>query len=422
MPVSNYTGVSNGVAKAPSPAPAPRAIPVLSIPGGDTVRTIESILQQMQTKADHLAHIAGSVGLDVPVQPQFGTGFTLPVNNALGGTIQPLGTAHTTDGTRFMIQIQTGGAVGTATFKTSMDGGNTYGALQTTAASMTDATSGITLTFSGTFTALGTSTFHGAFTPLASWADSAGNRRSFIDHLGNRRGRFNEVYIDFLELGSSLISGANSNTAVPSRLYWSIPAAAQIGPGGINNTHQGLSLNGSNVANATTSRLYTPVGVASVGSFGSVVMEFEVFMSATATDFKVGLNRSPSSAVATPSTAVDEFALCAQAGDANWQLLVNAAGSAGVTKIDTGVPKSTTVRVTLEWHGSASAYGASTALLFLNDVLVANGQGSNVPAWSGVGLPSFIVAATTTNATNSLGAFVGPVRIISPRYASIAGI
>lgn len=373
----------------------------------------------MEVTSDFVGHVQSAVGLDIPVLNSGSTGFTTVTASsspALGGTVSPSGSAHVTDGTRFVIQIQTGGAVGTATFKTSVDGGNTFGALQTSAASMTDATSGITLAFSGTFTSGGTATFRSAFTPLATWADAGGNIRGIIDHLGLRRGRVTEYYEDWLALGSATISGATTNTS--GRVSWSVPALATLALSATSGYGYILTFNGSNVANATTTRVYSSGTFANFATTSSVVAELEINGALTGGDVKLGFSTTPSSAVATPSTAAYELAICRQSTDTNYQFLVNQAGSGAVTKIDTGVTAgSVPIRVTLEWHGSASAYGGPSARCFVNGTLVAITT-TNVPTFGGAAA-GLIAAMTTTNATNSSFFSIGPARVLSPRYATI---
>lgn len=52
---SNYTG-NPSAAQAPSSAPGPGVVPVISIPAGTDTRSIESITQQMKVNADGLAY------------------------------------------------------------------------------------------------------------------------------------------------------------------------------------------------------------------------------------------------------------------------------------------------------------------------------------------------------------------------------
>ena len=206
---SNYQGNKDAV-QSPSPAPGPFVKPTVATPSGTDALNSGSVQQPFKTPNDFIAHMQSAIGLDVPVLSASTNGFTVPTYTAFGGTVTPSGLVHQADGTRFMIQIQTGGAVGAATFKTSMDGGNTYGALQTTAASMTDATSGITLAFSGTFTANGTAAFRSAFTPMLQQNENGGNPRFVVDHVGMPGGPYawfrEEWRIPFTQASTAVVS------------------------------------------------------------------------------------------------------------------------------------------------------------------------------------------------------------------------
>jgi hypothetical protein len=406
-----YTG--NPIAiQAPSPPPGPRVIPIASLIADTDGNTAANLYQAWKVCADFIAFTQNTVGLDLPVLNASGSGFTTVTYSAFGGTVTPSG-ARIADGLRVTIQIQLGGAVGVATFKTSTDGGNTYGALQTTAASMTCATTGITLAFVGTLTAAGTAAFRSAFTPLASWVDQAGNLRQYVDHNGYMRGRLNHYYEDYLTLGPNQIAGANTNTT--GRLYWTIPAAASLacGSGGAGNMPGTPSLNfiGSNVANATTTRAISAGSMAALVSYTTCVIQFEVSLTATANDFKVGLTNAAAPTGA-PAAGQTEVCLLKQAADTNWQLLTS--NGAASTKTNTGVAPTTLDQITIEFQGSASPYGATQARMWINGAFVASTT-SNVPQPAQT---YFAWAATTTNATNSINALISPVDVIFNRNAS----
>jgi hypothetical protein len=63
---SNYTGSPTGV-QAPAVAPAPGVAPVISIPAGTDVRTIESITQQMKVEADYIAYLQKILQCGLPL-------------------------------------------------------------------------------------------------------------------------------------------------------------------------------------------------------------------------------------------------------------------------------------------------------------------------------------------------------------------
>lgn len=406
--------------KSPSPAPGPGVLPIQSIPAPTDVRTIESITQAMEVTSDFVGHVQSSVRLDVPVLNATGSGFTSVTASstpALGGTVTPSGSVHIADGTRFVIQIQTGGATGTATFKTSVDGGNTYGALQTTAASMTDATSGITLAFSGTFNSGGTATFRSAFTPVMAWVDSAGNIRGITDHNGylRRRGQ-RQFYMDWTELGFGSIIGSASNTV--GRLGYSQPASWQTQATTSSVTMPGggyLSLIANNIANATTARYYTPAIVSPASSL-SLVLEFDILLSSTSNfDWKIGLVNSASSATGTPSGSERGFALCKQSADTTYQLLTSNGSS--FTKTNTGItPSASADRITIEFYGSGSPYGTRQRM-FINDAPVIDAAIATAPNGTGDAL-SLLLAATSVNATNSANVAISPVTVTWNAYLS----
>ena len=62
---SNYTGNPNAT-QAPGPTPAPGAIPIISIPAGTDVRTIESISQALKESVDYIAYIQTILRLGIP--------------------------------------------------------------------------------------------------------------------------------------------------------------------------------------------------------------------------------------------------------------------------------------------------------------------------------------------------------------------
>jgi len=204
----------------PSAPPGAGVPPTVALPNDGEPANAASVAQAYKTLADFSAHAQASSRPDVPVLASSSSAFTAPSYNGFGGTVAPSGAVHHSDGLRVVIQVQAGGAVGVATFKTSIDGGATFGVTQTTAASMTDATSGITLAFAGTLTAFGTAAFRSAFTPLAQWRDAAGNGRALVDHngyVGGKRFSFREDWIGFF--GSAI---AVSVAPIPNLQRWQI--------------------------------------------------------------------------------------------------------------------------------------------------------------------------------------------------------
>lgn len=359
-------------AKSPAPAPAPGALPAISIPAGTDVRTIESITQQMQVTTDYQTLVQKSVLLDVPTQNASGTGFTSPVYTNFGGTVAPSGSIHISDGTRFMIQIQTGGAVGTATFKSSKDGGNTYGVLQTTAASMTDATTSITLAFSGTFTAGGIATFRSAFTPQAAWQDANQRTRSIIDFLGKRTsGRNDEFREAWMVPQSSITSGATcanpiwqfSASGANSSLVSGDPTVSPVAVGNFMSMVPGT-------ANTNAAALYQrkPFWTSNFATVLNVLeCEFVPVTSMANITWTFGWTSDPTSSIliAPPTNSGAWFT---SAAGGNWNA-VTQSGTGTQTAVSTGVAPTvgTIQRFRIVTAGSNTQYGAYTILFFVND-------------------------------------------------------
>lgn len=428
---SNYSGNKDAV-QSPSPAWSSRCTPIASLAQDSDGNTLANLYQQMKTPFDGLKYLIDSSRPDFAVVGAAGTGFTAPVNTALGGTVTPSGNAHIADGTRFIVQIQLGGAVGVATFKTSVDGGNTYGALQTTAASMTDVTSGITLAFVGTFTALGTAAFLSGFTPLAQWRDAAGNGRQMVDHLGYRRGRFNEFYTNWSELGQKgSFAGVAGPTTGGSSIFWDIATGGTLIATSLASAMPGgrfVQILTSNQTNAATSAVFSPWLFSPASTYTSMVLEFDVSLSPSilSLDFKIGLTHQDSAGafvgpVGSPIAGEQALCLVKQAGDAHWFL--ETADTFGFTKTDTGITPSTTAatpdRVTIELHGSGSPYNIR-AVVFINEKPVINaGNGSiaNFPVFDQA--MCFTVAAQAKSGTNSGSITASPVRMLWNRYLSL---
>jgi hypothetical protein len=408
-----YTGNPNATQP---PSPAPGSVVVVSIPNDGEPANVASVAQAFKVLTDYVAYLQSGARTDLAVVNAAGSGFTAPTYTAFGGTVTPSGTAHITDGTRFAIQIQLGGAVGAATFKTSTNGGATYGATQTTAASMVDATSGITLAFAGTLTAAGTASFRSAFTPLAQWSDALGNVRSIVDHNGYRRGRTNEIIEDW-QAWVNLTGPSGPQQA--GRWFYSVPAstilfgfnATAAFPGG------GILLSTTSIPTATSIGMTTPHLAFMPQSFTSLVMEFEASMSpvgANAMNWQVGVSSSGTTNVGTPLATAQQMTVGRRASDPNTWQLFTANGSA-LNVVDTGVAINTTVpdRITLELHGSASPYGAK-ARCFINETLIETS--TNLPLTTQA-LNLILGGTSTGTATATLT--VSPLRAVLNRYQSI---
>jgi hypothetical protein len=242
---TNYPGNPDAT-QAPSPAPGPGVIPTCYEPVDADGASWGNIAQDQKVKADFLAHIQSSVRLERPFQNQALSGFTAVQHQGTGtGTLTPSGNVKISAGLRFLVKMLSTAASGVATFQVSLDGGNTYGAVQTTAVSMTDATSGVTFAFTGNFVAGDTYGFKAAFTPQAQWTDTAGNGRFLIDHNGlpgGRIARWSELWVlSNIVAATGLNAGATGliSNLVPGWYYdtnatdagWSLNVAGLAGSG-----------------------------------------------------------------------------------------------------------------------------------------------------------------------------------------------
>jgi hypothetical protein len=380
-------------------------VPVIQIPIDGEAANAASVQEAMRVPADFIAHLMASSRPELPVvNNSAGGGFTSPSYTSFGGTVTPSGSTHTSDGTRFIIKIIAGGAVGVATFKTSIDGGTTFGATQTTAASMTDVTSGITLAFVGTLTINGTASFRSAFTPLAQWGDTAGNARSIIDHLGYRRGRCNEFYEEWTSLQSAPATGAGTgkftryNYSFPTGAGASFQTASAGFPGG------GASIALTATPSGNTLSFQSPP-MFYYQTYSSLVMELEAVFpgGADGVNWVVGMTTSTTGTLVgtTPTVAFGK-----RSTDTTYQLFT--ADGATLTPTNTTItPAVPTVgdRIILELHGSATPYG-SKARLIINDNVTETML--NLPAVA-TAMPFFIGGTTIGTASTQLR--VSPIRI-----------
>lgn len=385
---TNYTG-NPSATESPSPAPAPGVIPVVSLPSDGDAASAASVAQAMKTPADFIGHVQTAVRLDTAVVPASGSGFSAVGYSSFGGTVTPSGSVKTNTGTRFVIQIQTGGAVGTATFKTSTDGGNTYGALQTTAASMTDATSGITLAFAGTMTANGTASFRSANTPLAQWQDVAGNNRLLVDPFGMPSGRFNRWDEDWAtEIASTYNTDQSPMTKTPR---WTFLAGNSAGSNQIalispSSTYGGRAWTMTPGTNANDSVLLGLTGGAALNpqSFIDASVEFDFQMSAAGANnvaFAMGWWSGSVSAGAIPTSSNSGAYFRKQSSETNWQLCT--CNGSTLTVVDSGVAPSaaTWQRFRIEYHGSGTGTGLRV-VFSINDTDLYSATATTPPATS----------------------------------------
>jgi len=304
---SNYQGNADAV-QTPSPAPGPGVAPIVYLPADQDGASFAQLAQQEKVNADFITHIQSAVRLDRPFQNQTLSPFTAVAHTGSGtGTFTPSGNVKFSAGIRFLVKILTTGASGAATFATSLDGGNTFGATQTTAVSMTDATSGVTFAFTGNFVAGDTYGFKGAFTPQAMWSDSAGNARFLVDHNGyplGRIGRWSELWVlSNIVSATGLNSGATGliSNLVPGWYYDTnaTDAGWSLSVGGVAGT--GLSVgqfNFSNVGTSVDAYLY-PAGQLFDAGWANIcaVLEWYGYLNISGTtsiaDHYMGLNGRP---------------------------------------------------------------------------------------------------------------------------------
>ena len=439
---SNYVS-QNNTAQPPAPAPSPGTTPTISIPAGTDVSTIESITQQMKANADYVGYVNSSVRVCPPLASvSASSGFTA-VTTAGGwtGTVTPSGGVKIASGLSFVIKIIVGGAVGTATFQTSMDGGNTYGGPQTTSASMTDATSGITLAFTGgPFTANGTAQFRGAYTPVLALADVNANIHSLFDHDGFPMGRRSEARFEWAPVVSMSSSGLSTTdprwTGTISGASSSISGTG-VGSGGLlAASGQGsfalaLCTTGTGATDKaflTTTGPYfpNPTWTAAGSPFSSLVLTAEWEAAVTA----FGVNTASTECYfgftsngdfQANSTTADWTGFYVQpAATPNWKCFTNQLASGAINSIDSGVAATAYVEKTsgvykfkVKLYGSSSYRGA-IALFFINDALVTSTT-TKLP--SGQSL-SFALGVANNSSTTLDSMIVGPVYCTWNRYSS----
>ncbi len=219
---SNYTGDSE-VVQSPSPAHAPGADVVVALPTGGEARNAASVYQPFKVLADVSAFFQASLRLEKPANPSTTSGIGRMFSNVTqvgggSGTVKPTGGAAMF-GYRYMVKITLAGATGVAKYRVSTDGGKTYGAEITTAASVTDA-SGAVLAFVGTFVLDDTYSFRGIDTPLAMWHEPGGKARELIDHNGIPFGQLTSFREDWSHGVTAALDTTPASTFFPGYSRW----------------------------------------------------------------------------------------------------------------------------------------------------------------------------------------------------------
>jgi hypothetical protein len=397
----------------PSPPPGPGVTPTLALPI-DNEGGAASLYQPFKSNGDLIAHIQKSTRFDTAIASP-GTGFSAVTHSGSGaGTITPGATAvitggqaKTAAGLRVLIRIVTPGAPGTATFQTSLDGGNTWGTVQTTAGSgaTLDATSGVVQTMAGTFAAGDTYGFRSAFTPLASWPDAVGKNRALISHNGFAGGQVVQCATNW---DTSATDGGRWQLASGGG---GVSASVLQAPTGL---WHGRCLNLQTIE--TTSGAFgdhqTTLPIVDAGDpFLSFEMEWIASAPSAPTNLTYIMGLGAGSISAASSYGYRAWFKKAN-GDTNWQLQYQY-NSGSITSVDSGVAGFTAgafARFKIEIQGENTpiglAFSNAVALFFINEKLV--GALAMTPASQ----PFTAIMDIETTGTVSVGNVlqVGPVR------------
>jgi hypothetical protein len=247
-------------------------------------------------------------------------------------------------------------------------------------------------------------------TPIVQYRNAAGNFRTGIDHTGYPTGHI----LTFSEFWPVSLSTTNSSTSFASNGTWTLAVGNAAGSNAIN-TQTGSATYPINSIQVTVgTNASDQVNVNHLGSYHSAstesVCEFDLFMDT------IGANNVTLDIGMTLFTLFNGsnhgYYFEKTSANTNWQAVTISAGTS--TKTDTGVPpvSNTPQRFRMEYHGSASPYGAATVLFFINDVLVATST-TNVTVNQSLSI-SFLGARTAANSTH---VNLGMVRLIQNLFA-----
>jgi hypothetical protein len=353
----------------------------LSLPQDSDGATFANLYQAFKALGDYITYSQKTVLLAQPRLPvSASSGFTAVTYVSFGGTVTPSGNVKIASGLNFMVLCTLGGAVGVAQFKTSMDGGNTYGAVQTTAASMTDATSGITFAFSGTLTLNGTAQFFSALAPVAVWTGTDGAFRSQVDHNGMRAGRIFEGWEGYLGNSANITTDATF-------LQGSVFRTGMAGSGSqleFNTYNEGTDLrwNGHaarlNPATTNGNRVSVELGALTMVTPRNtdntiMVLEVSISLNTVGTSNQTVIWGLTTDLSAAPRNSAAGGIWFKRLSGGNW-LAIRRTASADTT-VDTGIAPvaNTANRLRIEIHGGqtplGSAYGSVNGLIlyFIDD-------------------------------------------------------
>lgn len=425
---TNYTG-NPDTSQPPAVAPSPGTAPELSLPQ-DLVDDVDaaSVAQLAKTSADYIAFLQKAARFTGEIaSDDDGTGFSNVVHEGTGtGTVTPNGgalpwTSNTTSGWLVVIKITLAGVVGVAKYQASIDGGATYAAEATTAASII--VSGINISLAGTFDAGDLYAFRQIDGARVQGTTPDGSLMTRpLDHLGYPMGRI--VLLDepwlapstaltvadsIPELGGKWGGGqmGATMTAIPQA-----PTSTRPYP------HMKLDRTGNNAGDWIF--LNTAAQLCHAGFTGLIaVAEWQMAVSATGAagcDFIIGLI---SSAVVNPSAVNLVHSACFRKleADATW-FCVTSDGATATTQT-TGLTLDTNMhRFRVELIGSASFLGQQTARFFVDGVLVA-ALTTNLPGSVGLYLTMSNVYASNSGAADL---FISPLRFASNQLSSEDGV
>lgn len=372
---SNYTG--NGSAnEPPSPSPGPGVRPIISIPAGTDVRTIESITQEMKTAVDFIAYQQDSVQLAPPSFSADGSGYSAVTHTGTGtGTCAPTALSTTvsqasTQPYSYLIKIIVGGAVGTATFQMSTNGGTTFGATNTTAANIVVSPTGISLAFAGTFVANDTYSFIEVDRPLLSLVGSTlgGVGAQEFDHLGFPQGKYQMFREDWTGAGFTVTPGSSA-VATWNRWLATTTTSAAINVNAPNVTYPGSSIAiDTAAATPTAGVIYTNAMMYSGYANLYSALEFDFGLSdltASGSDVYMGWSSTP-----TPEANNNDRALLYWKASTQKLTLQTANGSIILSSLACPIQPTAAnvpnIRARIEVYGSASLYG-NMIRLFLDN-------------------------------------------------------
>lgn len=441
---TDYTG-NKKAAQAPSPAPGPGVLPGIIVPADNDPNNVATMfVQQYKTMADYWAWLQNVAEFNPPYTNGNSGGFTTVAHVGSGtGTVVPSGNVKINTGTNVVLQILSNGATGTATFQTSINGGTTYGGTQTTSASMTDATSGITLAFTGTFVSSDTYQFLSAFTPLEAFTQADGYVRSLTDHNGYRMGRVTEVIQNWQGVNNGITSGLPSlphgvnnfidgygwlSHIVGTNTSLGLWQGDPIAPPGNDFGFMGLATqqaflsssfsSGDHNILASTNAILSPSANTMLVAEWEMCLNMPSGLADSKLIWQIGLtNNTSNTALSSDSELLFEQITT----DTTW-FFRTANGSGGNNRFNTGVaidPLSSQ-RFRMEYYGANAANGTAVAKVFINEALVLQTT-TTLPQVSGATVHSLFWCQRGHYVTGTCPyqiLFVGPLRICYNRFLS----